>query len=176
MTIGLIAPTGVADETDTLQDIAFGDGQWDIFAEVGAGIRFGNFVFSSMFRYDLQLANTVSLRVPLDPDFTLSDQEDDFKVKLGDKIEYNIWTDYMYADWLTFTGGYVFNYQFATNVDSGSAFADSILEQETESYAHSAKFGIMFDTVGLYKLKKFVIPTQTELTVMSMLYVKTHQK
>ncbi len=168
-TFGLIAPTGVVDDRASLQDIPFGDGQWDIFGEIGAGIIYKAWTFSSSFRYDHQFANTFTLRAPEDVDFPLSSNSKDFSVKLGDKIIYQIGTNYTWNDWLGFYGGYIFDYQFQTEIDSGDRYVDSILEQNTEGYAHSLKFSTTFDTVKLFKLGKFAIPTQTDISVRSML-------
>ncbi len=41
-TTGAVAPTGQKDDPDIMQDVAFGDGQWDTFLELGGGYRFSN--------------------------------------------------------------------------------------------------------------------------------------
>ena len=37
---GAVLPTGRVDDPDILQDIKFGDGQWDAFVEFGGGLKF----------------------------------------------------------------------------------------------------------------------------------------
>src|SRR5690606_19827105 len=56
VTAGFVAPTGRVDDPDILNDIAFGDGQWDIFSQVAFDQTLNRNVFFNQYaKYTWQL-------------------------------------------------------------------------------------------------------------------------
>src|SRR5690606_20080442 len=103
---------GRVDDPDILQDIGFGDGQTDLFAEFGGGYRlYDNIFLNSYLRYTYQFASEKELRVPYSEDASVSDEKGTFTEKLGNKWDYTLSSDYTINDWFSITGSYLFNYQ-----------------------------------------------------------------
>lgn len=167
---GIVAPTGRTDDINILQDFGFGDGQWDVFLEVGGGMYFTDFLHVDSFvRYTYQAPFTSELRIPYDQNFQLSPDIGEFNIKYGDKIDFHIYPNFSVTDWLGFKPGYEFNYQFQSTYSSNFVEADSILSQNTEKTAHHLKITTQFSTIKLYKQKKFVMPFTVDVTAQKMI-------
>lgn len=166
-TVGLIAPTGRTDDPDILQDIPFGDGQWDAFGEFGGGIIIPKLRLSldSFFRYTYQMPSTKVLRVAENADFPeIATEKGKFKESLGFKFDYNLLSTVSLYDWVSPYAGYIFNYQASSKYESEYKLANQLLSQGTEAYTHSAIMGANFSTVNAFKRGKFFMPFTTDLS------------
>jgi len=157
---GVVLPTGREDNPDILQDVAFGDGQFDIYGEAGGGITLfkGKLNLDTSLRYTYQLASTKTLRIPEDEDFTLSANKGDFKEKLGNRVTYMASSSWGWNDWFSTELRYDFEYQGISTYDSEYTDANRILGQNTDFETHMIGLGANLSTVTLYKKGIFAAP------------------
>jgi hypothetical protein len=166
ITAGLFAPTGVEDDPDLLQDIAFGDGQWDVFVEGAYGhIINDNFMLGNVLRYTYQAPAEKSLRIPMDRDFALSDKKGSFVVKYGDKIDYIFSMTYTMNDWFSMTPAYEVNYQMSSEYDSVYDDANEYLAYNSDRVGHVARLTTTISSIQPYLKKKFVLPATINLNL-----------
>lgn len=159
ITSGVVAPTGREDDPDILQDIAFGDGQWDGFVEGAFGVSINDsFFIDTTTRYTYQAPSKKTLRIPTDPSFTLSDQKGSFDVKFGDRIDSTLSMTYLLNDWISFTPGYEMNYQMSSKYDSVYGEANEILATNSDRLGHVARFSAKLSTITPYLKKQFLLP------------------
>lgn len=170
MQFGLVLPTGYVEDPSIIQDISFGDGQTDIFFEIGGGIFLTkSTVLNSFIRYTHQLPGSREMRVPLDEDFTLSDQTAMFEYKLGDKVDINMNAEFAYNDWLEFRTGYELNIQQESQYNSAFADANRILAKGTDTLAHNLRLGANISSIKLFQQKKFLLPASIDFSILHML-------
>lgn len=91
---GLVIPTGRRDDPDVLNDIAFGDGQWDVFGQFTFDQQLPmSFVVTEHIRYTNQLPGKKTVRVVTD-DEAIEVPKRDVDFKLGDKVDYGVGIQY----------------------------------------------------------------------------------
>lgn len=169
MALGVVLPTGYVEDPSIIQDISFGDGQTDYFAELGGGFYISDsLTMNGFIRYTYQAEGERALRVPQDEDFTLSDQIGNFKYKLGNKVDINLNSEYQMNDWLGFRLGYELNMQGEARYTSldGNEKAESILEQNTDTIGHNVRLATTLSTVTLFKKKKFMVPGSIDFSML----------
>lgn len=166
LTYGVTLPTGREDDPDLLQDFAFGDGQYDVFAEFGGGktLMRGKLDLESSIRYTYQVGSNKTLRVPEDPDFVLSDQKGNFYEKLGNKIDFMAGANWTFDDSWSVGTQYLFNHIGEAKYESPYTTANSIHAMGTEVYSHTFRVGGNFSTVGMYQRGAFLLPMQASLS------------
>ncbi|MBI2518929.1 MAG: hypothetical protein HYV97_00865 [Bdellovibrio sp.] len=159
-TLGIVLPTGRTDDPDIIQDIAFGDGQFDLFAEFGGGFRAGvsNWYSDSSLRYTFQAPASKTLRVPDSSEYLLGSKKATFYEKLGDKIDFFAGETYKFNDMFSSTLSYLYNYTFESKYESAYSEANAILAKDTAKSSHIAKAEVAFTTVELFKKKRFFAP------------------
>lgn len=157
---GLNLPTGREDDPDIIQDIAFGDGQTDIFGEFGGGFVVPKYYFGldSFFRYTYQLPTKKNLRIPDTPGIPIGRTKGDFVEKLGNKFDFNIQGSFFPNDWLTVFGGYIYSHQGQSKYQSNNQYANEALALDTMIETHTLLGGMEFSTVNLFKRGKFWAP------------------
>ncbi|MBY0517678.1 MAG: transporter [Bacteriovoracaceae bacterium] len=166
LTGGVVAPTGREDDPDLLQDIGFGDGQWDGFAEGATGYLFTDkFSMGTTFRYTYQAPATKTLRVPMSRDFQLSDQSGSFNVKYGDKINYSLSATYSFNDWFSLTPSYLLNYQMSSRYDSVYGDANEYLAYNSDRVEHVARMTATLSSIQPFLKKKFILPASVYVNV-----------
>ena len=168
LTSGVVAPTGRIDDPDIIQDIAFGDGQWDGFLEFGGGYSFNELIgFDNWMRYTYQFPYSTELRLPESKTFPITKNKGMTKIKLGNKFSENLQSTLTLTDAWSTSLLYTFESQEASSFDSSSAAANSILASDTQKISHSARLAISFSTLNLYRQKLFKIPVQLTLSAQS---------
>ncbi len=169
LSMGLVAPTGRKDNPDILQDISFGDGQWDAFAEFGGGYHVSAaWSLEDWVRITYQFPYTTKIRLPQSSSFPVTRNEGDAKIKLGNKFQENAQVIYSFSDQLSSTLLYTLDYTQASTFDSSNAIADDILSADTEKVSHSARLSLSYSTISLFKLKKFWLPLTLSLSAQSI--------
>lgn len=177
VTVGGVAPTGKVEDPDILQDISFGDGQWDMFGEFGGGYQPASFfAFNTWFRYTYQMSQHRTLRAPHDPTNTISKDSTDFKIKLGNKYDYVFSPNFIFNDWLTLKTEYLLNYQGRSKYDSKYEDANEILAMNTESMSQNARVAINISSTKLFLKKEFFLPASIEISGQQMFSGKNTPK
>lgn len=164
---GVILPTGYRDDPDILQDIGFGDGQFDLFAEVATGyVHNDHLMVGTSFRYTYQAPTTKRLRVPQDRDFTLTDKSERMKVKYGDKIDWMFNTTLSVTDWLSFTPVYRFMYELPSMYESTDEKANDYLAYNSDKMEHQIQLTTTFSSITPFLKKKFFLPAQINVNAV----------
>jgi hypothetical protein len=174
---GIVAPTGVADDPDIVQDISFGDGQWDVFAELGGGIFLTpEYQLDGWVRYTVQLPASDTLRVPLDESFAYGKDSANFRYDLGDMIDIVTTAHWTYNNWLSFYGGQEFRYQFESDFDSPIEYANQIYESNSDRWLEKIRIGAVLSSVKLFQSKQFVLPGSIEFRLSQVIAGKNTVK
>jgi hypothetical protein len=167
---GVVLPTGYQDDPDILQDVGFGDGQYDIFGEAATGYVVNDRLsFGSVFRYTYQAPTTKNLRVPEERDFTLSNQKGDFRVKYGDRFNWTLSSTVSANDWISFTPIYRFMYQKSSQYESEFTKANEYLSYNTLRQEHSAQLTTTFSSITPFLKKEFMLPAQININLVKTL-------
>lgn len=169
-TSGVVAPTGRQDDPDLLQDIAFGDGQWDLFAEAAIGYSYSDHLrIGTTLRYTYQAPTEKTLRVPTNRDYTLSDQKGNFEVKFGDRID-NTWvTTWSFNDWVSVSPAYEVFYQMPSRYESTYGAANDYLGYNSDRMGHTGRITTSLSTIAPYLKKQFALPGQLNFIVQQTL-------
>lgn len=169
-TLGAILPTGRIDDPDILQDIAFGDGQTDLFFEFGGGVKIFNEKadLSLSGRYTHQFESTKELRIPEDDEYPLSDKKGVFKEKLGNKIDVTGHFGIELFSWLSPYSSYTYSLKEKSKYTSQYELANEYLAKNSDTETHTLKFGLNISTVKLYQNGKFMAPVILDLSMQSV--------
>lgn len=164
---GVILPTGRQDDPDILQDVGFGDGQFDFFSEVGTGYVVNDQLsFGSTLRYTYQAPTSKELRVPSGPGSTFSSEKGDFNVKYGDRINLMLNSTISYNDWLSFTPIYRYMYQMKSQYDSEYGMANDYLAYNSDRQEHQMQLTTTVSSIQPFLKKKFVLPAQINMNLV----------
>lgn len=169
VSFGVVVPTGRKDNPDILQDIGFGDGQWDAFYEFGGGMNFSSsWSFDNWTRLTYQFPYHDTVRLPDSSSFPVTSDKGVAKIKLGNKVQTNLQGNYQFSDsWL---GSLLYSVEYVepTDYKSAKAQSDNILEENSEKVSHVARVNMGYSTLSLYKQKKFFMPMSFSLAVQSI--------
>ncbi len=164
---GVVLPTGRQDDPDILQDIGFGDGQFDVFGELGTGyIVNDNLSFGTRFRYTYQAPSKKELRVPTARDFSLSSQKGEFDVKYGDKLNFMVNSTVAVNDWFSFTPVYRYLYQMKSEYDSSFGAANDYLSYNSDKQEHQVQLTASVSSIQPFLKKKFALPAQFNFNIV----------
>jgi hypothetical protein len=164
---GVILPTGREDDPDILQDVGFGDGQYDLFSELTSGYVFNDHLsFGSTVRYTYQAPTSKELRVPSSRDFQLSADKDNFEVKYGDKINISLFSTISLNDWVSFTPTYRFMNQGEAEYQSSNKDANRFLAYNSDRREHLAMLTTTFSSITPFLKKEFPLPAQVNINLV----------
>ncbi|MFT6632993.1 MAG: hypothetical protein ACJAS4_002961 [Bacteriovoracaceae bacterium] len=176
-TIGGVAPTGYVDDPDILQDIGFGDGQWDAFLELGGGYQLSkNIYLNTWSRYTYQLESTKELRTPYNEDIFLSNKKDDYLEKLGNKFSVGINSEILLNDWFKLQPAYIVNRTGKAKYESSNSTANKILAKNSESSSQNIRLLAQISSVKLFSQDKFLLPAQINFSYQTMIEGKNTPK
>lgn len=163
----VILPTGKELDPDKIVDIPGGDGQTDLGFGVNHDLYFAKyFTFSTGFTYINQLADTVERRVPEQRKSTVSEEKDtNIDRDLGDILQAQVSSGVNYR-------GYSLGFGYSIGYKQGDSYEGSAYEAHRYEWlskdsvqnlqTFTAKIG--YDTITLFKEKKFVAPLAISLT------------
>jgi hypothetical protein len=172
VTAGVVLPTGREDDPDIIQDIPFGDGQTDVFAEFGGGYTVPNYLvsFDSFIRYTYQMPTTKTLRIADNKDYPqLATEKGEFSEKLGNKYDFTFASTYHLRDWFDLQAAYLYNFREQSKYESPYSRANLILSENTMEESHTAKFGLGFSSVNSFKRGDFMLPFNASLSAQQVL-------
>jgi hypothetical protein len=173
LSMGAVAPTGKVDDPDILQDIAFGDGQWDTFFEFGGGLNLpkniiGNWSVDAWTRLTYQFPYKANIRQPESRTFPLTTRKSISKIKLGNKAQTNLQLSFHFSDQLMTSFVYMLDYKESDKYNGPYAISDYILQIDTERNSQTAKVNFNFSTVALFQQKKFIAPLNFNLSAQTI--------
>ena len=164
---GVILPTGRQDDPDILQDVGFGDGQYDFFLESAAGYIFNDHLsIGSTLRYTYQAETAKELRIPESQEISLSNEKGAFNVKYGDKILWMFNTTIAANDWISFTPVYRLLYQMSSEYDSEYTNANKYLAYNSEKVEHQVQLTTTLSSIQPFLKKKFLLPAQINMNIV----------
>lgn len=175
--LGVVAPTGRKDDPDILQDIAFGDGQWDAFYEFGGGYHFNSAISGDLWtRFTYQFPYQSKLRCPNSQSFQVTSRTCDAQIKLGNKVQLNADSNYAFNDQWGLGLIYTFEYKEKDKYQTIYLDSNDILETNTTTESHLIRFNLSYSTIKLYKQKLFILPLDLNLAFQSYVYGKNIPK
>ncbi len=175
--IGVVAPSGKEDNPDILQDIAFGDGQWDAFLEFGGGADLNEtFSIDQWSRATYQFASNEDVRLPESSTFPVTSRKGKSRIKLGNKAQGNVQINMRIFDHWQLNALYSYEYTEKTKYSGQYPESDKILAQDTEKNSQTARLNLNFSTIGLYTQKRFFLPLDLNVAVQSVFAGKNTPK
>lgn len=172
---GGVLPTGEADDPDSLQDIATGDGQYDAFVESMGGISFFDNIlqFDLKGRYTYQFASQKEVRWLDDPTIPLSRTKKTLNQKLGNKVDASFTVTLIPTIWMNLNSSILMSsVEKTVYYDVTDPKVREALEKDTNSESRWLRVGVGFSTVEAYKRKKFDIPLDINLSAQKLLEAK----
>lgn len=164
---GVILPTGRQDDPDILQDIGFGDGQFDVFGELATGyVVTDKLTFGTTLRYTYQAPTSKKLRIPESRDFTLSPNKGNFDVKYGDRLNWMLSSTISINDWISFTPIYRFMYQMKSEYDSRYSDANDYLSYNSDKQEHQVQLTSSLSSIQPFLKKQFALPAQINVNLV----------
>jgi hypothetical protein len=164
---GVVLPTGREDDPDILQDVGFGDGQYDLFGELSTGYIINDRLnIGTTMRYTYQAPASKTLRVPNEQNFQLSDQKGNFNIKYGDKFNWTLRSTYSLNDWISFTPVYRFIYQANADYDSQFTNANKYLSYNSHRLEHQAQLTTSLSSITPFLKKQFILPAQINMNLV----------
>jgi hypothetical protein len=164
---GVVLPTGRQDDPDILQDIGFGDGQFDFFSEMATGYLISDkWSIGGTLRYTYQAPSTKVLRVPEASDSSLSGQKGNFYVKYGDRINIMLQSTYHINDWLAVTPLYRYMYQTNARYDSQFTEANEWMGVGSEKEEHQVQLTTSLSSITPFLKKQFLLPAQINVNLV----------
>lgn len=177
LNFGAVAPTGREDNPDILQDISFGDGQWDNFIELGGDYQLSQDLGLDLWsRYTAQYSYKKITRLPDSAEFPITQNKGVSRIDLGDKLLLGTQANYRIDDEWSSSLNYLFEYKDGDNYKSSSPTADQINGNNTQLRSHTLRVGGSFSTLNLFKKKRFAAPITINLFIQSIFAGKNTPK
>jgi hypothetical protein len=174
---GTVLPTGRVDDPDILQDIKFGDGQWDAFLEFGGGLKF--FYFDELnlsARYTYQFSGEFNLRVPDLEGVSLGSRKTKIIKTPGDKIDVMVNLKKKLSSLFYVDGTYLFNFIGESKFKGNESYKLNNLIQNKFSQGSSLEAKIGLSTVNSYLQKEFFLPVDFNINYLLQFAGKNTQK
>lgn len=169
-TLGVIAPTGQVDDQDVLNDIAFGDGQWDVFAQLSTDEEIAHHLVLNQFgKYTVQLPGAKNVRA-VSADEQIEVNYDATRFKLGDKLDAGTSVTWEPQFGLITGVGYTYFRKFADLYRDINPDTKFELEDGSDQVAHNAEAVLGYSTVALYQAGVVPVPLELKLSYTRQLY------
>lgn len=162
---GLRLPTGAVRDIDNLAAVDFGEGQTDVIFRLHADyLGMENLQFNVTARYDLQLPDRLTLRIPDAVDQPITRNIEAVERDLGDLFGFDVTGLYQFTPEWSVAVRYSFTRKFQDDIDGDPGFSYSALEQESESENQRVALTFGYSTLQLYKEKTAKIPFYANLS------------
>jgi hypothetical protein len=169
LTVGGVAPTGYVDDPDVIQDIGFGDGQWDAFVEYGGSYFLRpNVALSAFARYTYQFGAEKELRFAENRDDFLTDRTGSFYEKLGDRFLFSLGPEWIVNDWISIYPSYEYHNMGEATYFSDNLLANEYLAQDTGASSHQFRVQMQVSSVQPFLKGKFLLPLQMRFAYQSV--------
>lgn len=165
---GFVLPTGREDDPDVLQDFAFGDGQLDLFGEIGGGVSLldRRLELSASLGYVHQFSSEKTYRVPEGSGFTISDRKADFQEKLGNEVRWDLFGAWRAGEWVKIHMGYDYRSRGQSEYESPWGQINQWLAEGTAQTEHRLRAGVSLTSVVPFQRQKFLFPFIVNLMAM----------
>lgn len=156
---GVVAPTGRRDSPKILTDLPFGDGQWDLFAQVISDqFLTDELMLNQHLKYTYQTSSRKKVRLKTE-DETIEVDSDNLTFKLGDKVDAGTSIQYQH----TLTGinagaGMLYFRKFGDTYYTSDRLSKEELQRETDQDALYWQYRLGISTVDMYRRKDFPVP------------------
>jgi hypothetical protein len=161
---GLRFPTGKVKDIDNLAALDFGDGQTDILFRFHADYWVTeNLQLNFTTRYDLQLPDRQTLRVPQSVDQPITRDIEEVDRNLGDVLGLDLIGLYQFTPEWSGSLRYSFSRKFQDDVDGNLGLPYSSLEQESESENQRVAVTLGYSTLQRYRDKMAQVPFYANL-------------
>lgn len=168
-TAGVVAPTGRTDDPNILNDVAFGDGQFDVFGQIaGDQPLLTDVVLNEYAKYTVQLPGQRNLRQTT-ADESIEVENRTTKFKLGDKLDAGVASVYQPSFGLVAGVGYNYMRKFGDVYREVDADVKTKLEGGTDQQAHNAEVQLGYSALGLYQRGLIAAPFEVKLTYTKQL-------
>ena len=156
---GLRLPTGKVKNIDQFGAPDFGDGQADILFHFHTDyLAAENLQLNFTVRYDLQLPDQQTLRVPDSVDQPITRNIENVDRNLGDIFGLDLTGLYQFTPEWSASLRYSFTRKFQDDIDGESGFSYSSLEQESDSENQRVALTVGYSTVQRYQDKMAKAP------------------
>lgn len=163
-TSGLVLPTGRTDNPDILNDLAFGDGQTDVFAQVAVDEFLGNGItFNQYLKYTEQLAGKKQVRLVTEEE-KIEVEKANAEFKLGSKSEAGVSLQWEPTFGLVTGIGYSQSKKLGDDYRGVPDETASVLEARTDQEAKHSIVELGYSTVPLFRAKQFPVPVETKFS------------
>ncbi len=159
LSVGIVIPFGRVDNPKIVNDMPFGDGQFDFFGQVTSGFHLipQRLTVNSFAKYTQQLEGRKQVRLATESDsvFVPIDRVD---FKLGNKWDLGSSIHLNTPFGLFTTLGYQFIYKYQDRYKSSSKSANQALASDTLQSEQFFEGMIGFSSIEAYRKKKFIAP------------------
>lgn len=161
--LGFVAPTGRVDDPDNLTDLAFGDGQWDLFSQ----LYFDQYLSPKLFfnQYVKYTYQAPSKKIVRDKtaDETIEVEKSKRSFKLGDKVDAGFSVQYEQDQTGIKVGaGFLYNRKFSDRYDARSEVRDE-LQKDTEKEAGYWKAMLGYSSLAAFRKGEAKIPFMSSI-------------
>lgn len=162
----LTLPTGREANPDRVIDAPAGDGQFDVGFNIAHGYRLSSqFTFTTSIAYAIQLADQAQKRIPYRDDSTISPDKEEVDRDLGDIFNASATLQFSRKG-LTVGAGYSFQ-EKGKDIYSGTVYDPqryTWMSQDTYQSMNAALVTVGYDTISLFRQKKFPVPLSIGVT------------
>jgi hypothetical protein len=169
---GIVLPTGRTDDADVLNDLAFGDGQTDVFAQLATDQFLGyNLTLNEFAKYTEQLPGRKQVRLVTE-DEKVEVAKSDTEFKLGSKWEAG--GSLQWEPTFGLVAGIGLNHmqKRGDRYQNVPAETQRVLEAKTDQQANNSLVQLGYSTLPLFRAQKFPIPLETKFTYTRQLSSK----
>ena len=157
VTGGIVAPTGQVDDPDNLTDLAFGDGQWDSFAQLSFDQFLGaGFSLNQYGKYVYQFAGEKELRLVTDEE-RIEVEKQRARFKLGDKWETGVSANFESYDGVNIGLGLVRQAKFGDRYQVAGEPKQE-LQEGTDQWAVMTEARLGYSTIPAFQRKDVMVP------------------
>jgi hypothetical protein len=165
---GIVAPTGRGDDPDILNDIAFGDGQWDLFSQLSFDQPIPGaptFTLNENAKYTLQLPGRKVIR-DVEADEQIEVGKSEVAFKLGDKVDMGVSLQWQPRFGLIAGVGYTYFKKFGDVYRDISAKTKLEMEDGTDQNAHNGEAVLGYSTIPAFQRQAFSVPVELKLSYL----------
>lgn len=164
LSAGITAPTGRKDDPNILTDLAFGDGQWDLFSQITTQQWLSSQLTLSQFvKYTYQAPDRKDVRLKTFEE-TIEVELDSLDYKLGDKVDGGLAIQYEQP----LTGfevglGFLAFRKFGDSYTTNDFEAKKELQRATDQNANYWQTKLGYSTVEAFRRGDFALPLMASI-------------